>query len=110
MASDYEVESVKYLDCYPKLPIDAPIGCPHIIDLDSMNPDSFGVQDMSIADVVVTILFKFTPCALTAFLDLNRPNFHYIQAGGTSRLDFCIKRDKRMVTVRLLQITYKYKK
>lgn len=101
MEEDYlEKLQIKYLGVYLELPVDAPIGCPHIIDVDSMDHDSYGVQNMTIADAVVTILYKYMPCALTAFLDLDRPNFHYIQAGNPgTRLDFCIKRDERMVTV-----------
>ena len=100
MEDDDKEILIKYLGVYPELPIDAPIGCPHIIDMDSMDDDFYDLQDMSIADAVATILYKFMPCALTAFLDLDRPDFHYIQAGSPGvRLDFCIKRDGRTVTV-----------
>ena len=99
MDSDYEVMPIKYLDCYPNLPVDAPVGHPHIIDTDSIDHEFARSQNMTIADAVVTILFKYMPGALTAFLDLERPHFHYIQAGRVARLDFCIKRDRRAVTV-----------
>ncbi|KAL9074961.1 MAG: hypothetical protein Q9161_001891 [Pseudevernia consocians] len=102
MESDDEVMPVKYLDGYPKLPIDAPFGCPHIIDLDCLDHDFYDSQPISIADLVVTILFKVMPQALTAFLNMHRPKFHYIQAGGSTRLDFCIKRDDRTVSVGFL--------
>ena len=97
--SDDGVKPVKYLNDYSKLPIDAPVGYPHIIDLDCLDHDFHDSQDITIPDLVVTILFKFMPGALTAFLDLTRPKFHYIQAGDGIRLDFCIKRDDRTVTV-----------
>ena len=101
----YEVKSIRYLGDCPKLPADAPIGYPHIIDLDSLDHDGYEGQGISIADAVVTILFKFLPGALAAFLDLDRPDFHYIQAGRlSSHLDFCIKRKGRMVTVRPARI------
>ena len=100
MEDDDEKFQATYLDVYPELPIDTPIGCPHIIDVDSMDHDFYDHQNMTIADAVVTILYKFMPSALTAFLDLDRPYFHYIQAGRPGvRLDFCIKRDGRMVIV-----------
>lgn len=100
MEYDDGMKPVKNLDSYPKLPVDAPIGYPHIIDLECLEDDFYASQPTSDADLVVTILFKFMPGALTAFLDLNRPKFHYIQAGGQTRLDFCIKRDDRTVSVR----------
>ena len=94
------VKPVKYLDGYPKLPVDAPIGYPHIIDIECLDEDFYASQPITIADLVVTVLFKFMPGALTAFLDLHRRKFHYIQAGGQTRLDFCIKRNGRTVSVR----------
>ena len=105
MEDYFKAKEIKYLGVYPELPIDAPIGCPHIIDVDSIDHDFYDTQDVGIADTVVTILYKFMPNALTAFLDLDAPNFHYIQAGSPgSRLDFCIKRDGRMVTVGYLSL------
>ena len=99
--SDSDVRTLKYLGDYPELPIDAPVDCPHIIDLDSLDHEYFYLQGIGIADAVATILFKFMPAALAAFLDLDCPKFHYIQADqAASRLDFCIKRDGCMVTVR----------
>ena len=97
----FEEVYVKYLNVYPELPIDAPIGCPHIVENEFRDHSCPDYQEMSIADAVVTILYRFMPGALTAFLNLDCPNFHYIQAGqtGGGRLDFCIKRDGRTVTV-----------
>lgn len=99
MNFNYEVKPVIYLDHFPKLPIDAPIGYPYI-DLGYLDQDFHNEQTIGIADLVVTVLFKFMQRAMTAFLDLDRPNVHYIQRGGTSRLDFCIKTDRRGVIVR----------
>lgn len=87
-----------YLPDCADLPIDAPIGHPHLVDPESVS-DRFVPQDLTVADVVVTTLFKYQPEALTAFLDLDRPKVHYIQAGRRSRLDICIKREGRVVTV-----------
>lgn len=100
MASGDGAKPLKYLDVYPKLPVDAPIGYPHIIDLKSLDHDYYDAQNISIADAVATILFNFTPGTLTAFLDLDRPNFLFIQGGKPGVcLDFCIKRDGRTVEV-----------
>ena len=88
-----------YLGDYAQLPVDAPVGHPHLVDPASVD-EEFLPEDLTIADLVVTILFKFQPEALTAFLDLDRPKVHYIEGGTRGcRLDFCIKRDKRVVTV-----------
>ena len=100
MTFDDDVMPLKYLDVYPKLPIDAPLGYPHIIDLDSLDWYYCDRQMLSISDAVVTILFQFSPGTLTALLDLDRPNFLFIQGGKLRvHLDFCIKRDGRMVEV-----------
>ena len=99
MDDDNGAEPVRYLDVYPKLPINTPVGHPHIIDLECLDHDFYNFQPITIADLVVTVLFKFTPGTLTAFLDLERPRFLYIQARS---LDFCIKRIGRVVTVRVL--------
>ena len=72
MCFDYGVKPIKYLDVYPKLPVDAPIGHPHILDLDSLDEELNKVHSLSIADAVVTILFKAMPCPFTTFLDLNK--------------------------------------
>ncbi len=96
-----EIDPIKYLGDYPELPIDAPIGYPHILDLASMDEEFHAMQDISIADVVVTVLFKVMPAALTSFLDLDRPYFHYILSSYKNvYLAFCIKREGRTVTVR----------
>lgn len=89
---------VTYLTAYAGMPIDTPVGHPHIVDPESVDAE-FLPKDLTVADVVVTTLFKFQPQALTTFLDLDRPRVHYIQGGRLSRLDICIKREGRMVTV-----------
>lgn len=101
-----EYQSV-YLGVYPELPVDAPIGCPHLIDVDSLDHKPHGLQNLRIADAVVTILYKVTPGALTAFLDLDRPYFHYIHASYPGVHDgFCIKRDGRFVKVSYAQFDH----
>ena len=63
---------LKYLTDYAKLPSDAPVGHPHLVDPKSV-PKEYPQDELTIADLVVTILFKFMPEALIAFLDLDRP-------------------------------------
>ena len=96
-----EIVSIKYLGDYPKLPMDAPNGYPHILDIEFVDQEIYWMQNISIADVFVTVLFKFLPAALTVFLDLDRPYFHYVLSGlrGISS-DFCIKSEGRTVIVR----------
>ena len=106
MDSTEDKMSIEYINSYPNLPANAPFGHPHIIDSERLDVVLY-VYLISIADLVVTILFKLKPGALTAFLDLKRPNFHYIQAGSGDRSDFCIKRDGRIVTVRVSQIRWR---
>lgn len=91
MKSDHKIKTIEYLDVYPELPIIAPIGYPHIIDLNSLDHAYYDGQKLGIADAVATILFKFMPGALSAFLDLDRPSFLFIQDGNSGRLDFCVK-------------------
>ncbi len=92
---------LKYLDDYPKLPADAPLGCPHIVDLSSLDED-WPQAEMSIPDLVVTVLFKYRPAALDAFLDLKRKDVHFVRHHSRSAtLDFCIQRAGRIVKVLL---------
>ncbi len=90
-----------YLDDYPSLPADAPLGCPHIVDLSSLSED-FPQEEMSIPDLVVTVLFKYKPVTLRAFLDLERPEVHFVNHPPyPSTFDFCIQRTGRIVKVSL---------
>ena len=89
---------MKYLNDYPELPADAPIDHPHIIDTD-LNEGVFKYELHNVPDTVVTILYKLRPEALTSFLNMDRPYFHYIHALENEDL-FCIQRNSRQVTVR----------
>lgn len=53
---------------------------------------------MTIADLVVTVLFKFRPEALEQFLDLKRPAVKFLRE-RKSYLDFCISRVEDLVEV-----------
>ena len=94
---------IEYIDSYRDLPANVPFGHPHIIDLERLDR-VFDDYPISIADLVVTILFKFKPGALRTFLDLKRPRFHYIHVGRITQSEFCIKRDGRTVTVNKIRI------
>lgn len=100
---DYTNHKLIYLDDCPKLPVGAPVGHPHLIDPRCVSED-FPQEDITVADIVVTILFKYRPEALHAFLDLSRPHVHFISGLWNSSVhNFCIKRDGRTVTVCLVQ-------
>lgn len=100
MRSPHKKKTFKYLDVYPDLPSKAPFGYPHIIDLKSLNSGRSDGAKLAVSDAVATILFNLVPGALTAFLDLDRPNFLFIQSDVSGiRQDFCIKRDGPTVKV-----------
>lgn len=94
-SSDGDVGGLVYLSDYPKLPANAPVGHPHLVDLTSLS-EEFPQEAMTIPDLVVTILFKYKPAALTAFLDLNRRKVHFLRSGS---LDICISRKGKIVKV-----------
>lgn len=90
--------SIKYLHDYPKLPANAPLGCPHIVDFSSIDVEC-PQDELSIPDLVATVLFKYRPAALDAFLDLKRKKVHVVRHNSLSTLDFCIQRTGRIVKV-----------
>jgi len=74
-----------------------------LVDLTSVSED-IPQQDMTILDLVVTILLKFNSQALDAFLDLDRSEVHFLSRRNmSSDLDFCIKRKDRTIKVDLIQ-------
>ena len=85
------------LHSYPRLPARAPIGFPHLVDLTSLS-DDYPPSTMTIADLVVSILYNYRPEALTAFLDLERQYVHFVRRSPTAQ-DFCIARSGKIVKV-----------
>ena len=96
-SGDDDFPQVVYLDSFPQLPANAPLGHPHILDLNSLSED-FPQEEATIPDIVVTILFKYKPEALKAFLDLNRAHVHFLLR-ESANLDFCILRNGKTVKV-----------
>ena len=89
-----------YLSDCPELKVDAPVGCPHLVDPSTIS-EEFTQKNLTIADLVATILFRYRPEALRAFLDLKRNHVRYLrrEALSSSFLDFCIQRKGKVVTV-----------
>ncbi len=87
-----------YLDDYSQLPARAPFGCPHIVDIENLSED-FLQAEVGIPELVVTVLYKYRPAALRAFLDLERPEVHFVRHNGGRQVDFCIQRQGRVVKV-----------
>ena len=102
--TDHPAKTLVSLGDYPELPVDGPVGSPHIIDMATLDSDFIDYQMLTqkptVADAVATILFNSMPGTLTTFLDLIRPAFTYIQVGSLTCKDFCIKRTRRTVTVK----------
>lgn len=72
---------VGYTNEFPALKTDAPIGHPHIVDLntipDDMLEDERNVLKLRFADGIATLLFKVNPVALTAFLNMCNEYFSF---------------------------------
>ncbi|KAL8830674.1 MAG: hypothetical protein Q9191_001299 [Dirinaria sp. TL-2023a] len=98
--SDHNLESLgAFLYCsdFPELPADAPVGHPHILDLKCLLALR-GQKGPTIPDLVVTVLFKYKPEALKAFLDLGRSEVHFLRRNPPER-DFCISRKGKLVKI-----------
>ena len=92
-----------FLDKHPKMLASAPDGHPRILDMNCLVDDLLR-QFVDIPDLVVTILFDWKPEALEAFLDLTRPELHFLRR-GSDHPDFCIQRNGLVVKVSRLTIS-----
>lgn len=103
MAATKEVKDVgiKYLDVIPELPASTPLGCPHIIDLASLNSGTIP-KDLRMADVVVTILYNHSLETLRLFLNPSEQNFQFCRVSEGNEQDFVIQKlaNGRKVRVR----------
>jgi hypothetical protein len=86
-----------YLDNYPELPADAPLGHSHLIDCSQPTAS----QDNKLADVIPTILHNWNPDALQAFLYLKKEKFIFKieQAAGSKQINYVIARTGDTVVV-----------
>lgn len=96
------MEDIEYLSTCSQLPADAPVGHPHLIDIESVDADypSYPQPGLCIADMVVTILYNYNPETLERFLDMSHDfkfHIHFKREGGL--LDFVIIRKGNTVTV-----------
>ena len=90
---------VKYLGIHPTLRPGAASGCPHIIDLSSIDP-SIQQGGLDFADLAATVLYNYDAAVLTSFLDLGKKKFDFRRTD--SKTDgglFFIERRVKFVTV-----------
>ena len=93
---EFQVPDLVYLNYVRELPADTPDGYPHLIEINSLcgwSPQ----RELTIPDIIVTILFRYSREALLAFLDLERPSVFLLHM--TSELAFSIARTGRFVRV-----------
>ena len=95
MPGDNDVSDAYRDDC-AALPVDAPIGHPHLIDLRCLTRYEDPPRDITIADLIVTVL-SWRPAALRGFLNLKRRRVVYLHE--TNGFGFCILRHRRRVKV-----------
>lgn len=93
--------SLTYSDSRADLPASRGVGYPHIIITDGFNSGSKNARRLHAADGIVTLLNKFDPKALDAFLNLEKPFFVYhgeeVKLGHL--LDAVVFREGNLVTV-----------
>lgn len=65
---DPSYPALEYLHHYAALPANRPVGYPHLINTDKYT-EYIQLQNLRIADAVVTVLYKWEPEALATFLD-----------------------------------------
>ncbi|CAF9905933.1 hypothetical protein IMSHALPRED_004022 [Imshaugia aleurites] len=63
--------AIKYLDTCAQLPAGAPLGFPHIIDLEGIHDDT-AEANLRIADMIVTVCVSRNSKTLERFIDLYR--------------------------------------
>lgn len=73
---------IKYIDT-PTFPADAPMGCPHLLDVTDLKSVSISYK-IHVADLVVTVLNKHHPSTLEKFLNL-KSNFVFNKSKGNGQ-------------------------
>ncbi|KAI9729178.1 MAG: hypothetical protein M1834_007085 [Cirrosporium novae-zelandiae] len=69
---------LKYLDTCKELPVDAPVGHPHLIDCTHFN-ERVQRANLRLADAVATVLYNWRPEALCMFFDFTQPSFEWMR-------------------------------
>lgn len=93
------MKELKYLNIVSLLPAEAPLGHPHLLDLDSIDTEEFQ-PDLRIADMVVTVCYNHKPSTLDHFLDHSRDfMLRRCQVPYQGLDDFCIVRKEDFITV-----------
>ena len=92
---------LRYLAVHDDLPIDRPIGYPHVIGNKVIYEDSEEIDNLRAADGAVTLLYRYDPQALDAFLDLSKKAFVFWrkEPRGSATHHVLIMRRGKTVTV-----------
>ena len=93
--------SLKFRRVSPKLTACAKSrGYPRVVDLKGFTGAS-NKQNLTMADVVATVLFNYDPMSLHAFMDMDRyPTFHFIRKESDCKLrNFVIERRRELYGV-----------
>ena len=99
--AEFEKFKLKYLSICPEVPPDRPYGSPHLIDTSSFSEDTFK-DELHTADAIVTLLHKWCPWTMNAFLDLKLPNFEFHRHEAS---DYCL--DTRIIR-KVSRVTVRY--
>lgn len=67
-----------YLNDHPDLLAKAPCGFPHLLDIARVD-ETIPHIEFSIVDIAVTVLYKYRPQSLKAFLDLDCAEIHFLR-------------------------------
>lgn len=83
--------NVSYLEDIPALPVGSPPGCPHLIDVEELDPTDY--TGLTVADMVVTVLYLHAPETLEKFIDTSHKySFRSIPLDGSHEHGFLVVR------------------
>jgi hypothetical protein len=60
---------LQYSNDYPYLPASAPVNHPHLIDTANWDESITDLQNLRLADGILTLMYKWKPIAVNKFLD-----------------------------------------
>ena len=90
-----EGPTIKFRRVSPKLTASTKSrGYPRVVDLESFTEAS-NKQNLTMADVVATLLFSYDPLCLHAFMDMDNPTFHFTRKESDRKArNFIIERQR----------------
>lgn len=100
LPADYpHLPALEYLDHFPALSADRPVGYPHLINMEKYK-EEIQRQDLRVADAVVTVLYNWEPEALSAFLDDGLEDFRFqVEDSNVYPHNFYVQRKGNRVEV-----------